>query len=83
MKGYSYCSLGLTSEAYNFLTCPAFDCPRGDEPLVIYHDKFNDVQYHEITWAFSLKMSMNCRIRVHADPSLNGKLNVKIVEQAD
>lgn len=84
MKRYNYCSLGLNNEAWKYFTCPAFDCPRNNEPLVIYHDEFNKERFDEIKWGWDpQKIGFNCRVRIHADPKLNGKLNVKLFDTAD
>ena len=74
---FNFCSLGLQNDDYKFLTCPAVNCPRNNEAMVIYHDSFQKERVDEIRWEWDpRKVAFNCRVTVHADPSLNGKLNV-------
>lgn len=52
--------------------------------MVIYHDSFDKERVDEVTWDWDMqKVGFNCRIQVHADPALNGKLNVKILDMGD
>ena len=79
MKEFQYCSLGLQNEDYKHFTCPVQDCPGNNEPMVIYHDAFNKERIDEISWQWDLeKIGFNCRVRIHADPALNGKLHVQL-----
>lgn len=50
LKKYKFCSLGMKSDPFKYFTCPTFDCPMSGEPMVIYHDKFNDEQVRELNW---------------------------------
>lgn len=60
------------------------DCPNNNEALVIYHDSFDKVRVDEVRWEWDMaKVGFNCRIRVHADPTMNGKLNVKILDTGE
>ena len=84
MKRFKYCTLGIQIDDYKHFTCPASTCPRNNEPLVIYHSDFNQDRIDEINWEWDYnKIGFNCRVQIHADRKLNGKLNVKILDQAD
>lgn len=80
MKDYDTCTYGMQSEDYKRLTCPMFNCPNGNKPLVIYHEDFDKQRIDTWKWDFdAMTYGYNCKVKIHAAPYLNGKLNVELV----
>ena len=82
MAPFKTCTKGLQSNLYKMLTCPMTNCPNGNNAVDYVHRKMHERKYHQVSWSFKLLNSIgfNCRMRIEADPKLNGKLLIEIIE---
>lgn len=73
MQSYRYCTYGLESNNYKYLTCPASaGCP---EPMTHVHTAFDEVQVISRTVD---SPENRCKLRIEADSKLNGKIVMKV-----
>ena len=72
---YKFCTKGLEQSVYKVFTCPPFSCPNGFEQVM--HTNLNEEIRTEINWG-SFSDGFNCKAKINAADSLNGKLRVRM-----
>ena len=81
MGSYRWCTRGIWSYDYLRLTCPAQDCPNGNNAIVHKHRRFGDRVEHKRDWSWDWSLDgYYCRMIIEADITLNGKIELEIVD---
>ena len=77
MNKYKFCSTNLP-DSYLMMTCPPQNCPEDNKGFEFKASVLNRLYTDELNIGWDWSSRINCRVRFHADESLNGMLVVTI-----